>query len=125
MNLGVLAAVTFLLWLVSLLVRDASVVDIFWGLGFVLVAWVAVFNTDSDSARVWILAGLTSLWGLRLAGYLAWRNLGHGEDYRYRAMRERAGGSFWITSLFLVFWLQAGILWIVSLPIQAGMLSHA
>ncbi|MBM3696780.1 MAG: DUF1295 domain-containing protein, partial [Actinobacteria bacterium] len=98
-----------LLWLVSLAVRDASIVDIFWGPGFVLVAWgvfawVATHDLPAGgAARRWLLVSLVTVWGLRLGGYLAYRNLGKGEDYRYTAMREKAGGRFWIVSLFQVF----------------------
>jgi steroid 5-alpha reductase family enzyme len=117
-----------LLWLVSLARRDASIVDIFWGPGFVLVAW-AVFAwagahdlPDGGEARRWLLVSLVSVWGLRLGGYLAYRNLGKGEDYRYVAMRDKAGSRFWIISLFKVFLLQGLLMWIVSLPVQAGQL---
>ena len=60
------------------------------------------------------------LWAIRLAGYLAWRGWGAGEDKRYRAMRERRPRFRW-TSLFVVFWLQAALAWIVSLPLLAVM----
>jgi steroid 5-alpha reductase family enzyme len=63
---------------------------------------------------------MTTIWGLRLAGYLAWRNLGHGEDYRYRAMRKRWGSRFTLISLVTVFAFQGLMMWIVSLPVQLG-----
>lgn len=106
-------------WLVSLVIRDASIVDIVWGLGFVLVGWIALW-TGGDDARSWLVAVLTSIWGLRLAGYLAWRNLGKGEDYRYQAMRRKYGPRFPIVSLFVVFGLQGVLMWVVSLPVQAA-----
>ncbi len=118
-----------LLWLISLAARDASIVDVSWGPGFVLVAWV-VFAwvgahdlPDGGEARRWLLVALVSVWGLRLGGYLAYRNLGKGEDYRYAAMRRKAGERFWLVSLFKVFLLQGLFLWIVSLPVQAGELA--
>lgn len=118
-----------LLWLVSLAGRDASIVDIFWGPGFMLVAW-AVFAwvgahdlPDGGEARRWLLVSLVTVWGLRLGGYLARRNHGKGEDFRYAAMREKAGGRFWIVSLFKVFLLQGALMWVVSLPVQAGQLA--
>ena len=109
-----------LLWLVSLAVRDSSIVDIFWGAGFVLIAWVAFVTADGVEARRLLLVVLTSIWGLRLSAYLAWRNLGKGEDYRYTAMRERWGSRWWWWSLFQVFLLQGVLMWTVSLPVQAG-----
>ena len=34
-----------LLWLLSLALKNSSIVDIFWGTGFVIVAWVAFLLT--------------------------------------------------------------------------------
>lgn len=117
---AVVAGAMLLLWLVSLWMRDASIVDIFWGAGFALIAWTAFVVADGATARRVLLVVLTSLWGLRLAGYLAWRNLGKGEDYRYRAMRKRYGERFALVSLGTVFGLQALLMWVVSLPVQIG-----
>ncbi|MDX1691179.1 MAG: DUF1295 domain-containing protein [Acidimicrobiia bacterium] len=111
-----------LLWLVSLALRDAGIVDIFWGLGFVLVAWVSYALGDAPHDRRLLMAVLVSVWGSRLAGYLAWRNLGKEEDYRYRAMRKRHGGAWWWRSLVVVFWLQGLLMVVVSLPVQVNAL---
>lgn len=107
-------------WVLSVIIRNASIVDIVWGLGFVVVAWVSRIVGDGDDARQWLLTILTSIWGLRLAGYLLWRNSGHGEDYRYRAMRKRWGPRFPIISLATVFGLQGTLMWVVSLGVQLG-----
>jgi steroid 5-alpha reductase family enzyme len=112
-----------LLWLVSLAVRDASIVDIAWGPAFVAIAVVAYRIGDGAPARGRLLLALVALWGLRLGGYLAWRNLGRGEDFRYRRMREHWGARFAWVSLFTVFLLQAALAWVVSLPIQLAMAS--
>jgi len=118
LNLTLIAGVMFVLWLISLPLRNASIVDVFWGVGFVIIAWVTTFVAKPTSPRGMLTCVLTSLWGLRLAGYLGWRNLGKGEDHRYRAMRERFGHRFPLTSLFAVFWLQGFIMWLVAFPIQ-------
>ena len=107
-------------WLVSVVIKNASIVDIVWGLGFVVVAWVGRAFGDGNDARQWLLTLLTTLWGLRLAGYLAWRNTGHGEDFRYRSMRKRWGARFPLVSLVTVFGLQGTLMWIVSLGVQLG-----
>ncbi len=104
-------------WLLSLARRDASIVDVFWGLGFVLVAWTAFLLSPAETPRKTLIAGLVTLWGVRLALHILWRSRGQGEDFRYRAMRERHGRQFAWRSLFIVFWLQGAILWIVSFPI--------
>lgn len=117
---GAIAAlgVMFVTWLISLPARDASLADIAWGLVFVAVAW-AVYVTGERGDASLLAAILVSVWGCRLSGYLAWRNLGHGEDRRYQAMRAKRPASFWLWSLFGVFCLQAAIAWFVSLPVQS------
>lgn len=107
-------------WSVSLLRRDASIVDIVWGLGFVLVAWAAKFVTGASGAGNWLLLLMVTVWGLRLAAYLAKRNLGKGEDFRYKAMRRKHGERFAIVSLYTVFGLQGALMFLVSLPVTMG-----
>lgn len=106
-------------WLVSLPIRNASIVDVIWGLGFVLVAWATAFETGFAGPRTTLMLVLATIWGLRLSVYLAWRNTGKGEDYRYQAMRRKAGDRFALVSLGTVFGLQGALMWIISLPLQA------
>ena len=107
-------------WVTSLAVKNASIVDIVWGLGFVTVAWVSHLVGDGLSSRQWLLTIMTSVWGLRLGGYLWWRNHGKGEDFRYRAMRKHHGARFPIVSLYTVFLFQGLMMFVVSLPVQLG-----
>ncbi len=113
------------LWFLSIGLRNASIVDPFWGTGFVLIAWTAWALHAPTHARVLLLVVLTTIWGLRLSLFLLWRNWGHGEDRRYGAMRSKHGDRFWWVSLFTVFLLQAAILWWVSLPLQAAAITSA
>jgi len=111
---------TITLWFVSLARRDASIADAFWGTGFVIVAWMAWWLNSPAVPRVLIMTGLTTAWGLRLSLFLLWRNMGHGEDRRYAAMRAHHAQRFWWVSLFTVFLLQGALLWFVSLPLQVA-----
>jgi steroid 5-alpha reductase family enzyme len=122
-NAVLVGGCVFALWLLSVAIRDTSVVDLFWGVGFVLIAWLTFMLADGDTARKWLVTILVTTWGLRLSGYLAWRNLGKGEDYRYRAMREKRGQSFVWQSLYIVFGLQGAIMWTVSIPVQAAQIA--
>ncbi|MBW2495270.1 MAG: DUF1295 domain-containing protein [Deltaproteobacteria bacterium] len=107
------------LWLVSLLSKNSSIVDPFWGTGFVFVAAMGFASGHASSApRSLLISAMVALWGLRLSAHLLVRNFGHGEDPRYVAMRRRWGARFWWVSFFTVFALQGAILWFVSLPIQ-------
>ncbi len=118
-NLLVLLLLGTGLWLVSLAKRDASIVDPCWGLGFVIVAWVTAWQSGGTLPRGWLMIGLVTLWGLRLSGFLTLRNRGHGEDRRYAAMRHKHGPRFWWVSFLTVFCLQAVLMWIISMPVQA------
>ena len=113
----------FLLWIVSVRIRDASIIDPFWGFGFVVVAWVCWLRFGGSNPESGLVTFLVSIWGLRLSAYLLWRNLGHEEDRRYAAMREKRGDSFWWKSLYIVFWLQALLLVVISVPIQFSVTS--
>lgn len=117
--IGLLILAT-VVWLVSLVRRDASLADPAWGFGFPAMAGLAWSGSPDPGSRGQLLLLLTSLWGCRLGIYLLWRNLGHGEDRRYRVMREHHGPAFWWRSWFTVFALQAVLLWWVGLPVQVA-----
>ncbi len=119
-NAAAILVMVTALWAVSVAVKDTSIVDIFWGSGFVVVAWVTFVVADGSEGYRWLLVALTTLWGLRLTAHLANRNLGHGEDFRYAKMRERHGSRWPLRSLWSVYWVQGALMWVVSLPVQAG-----
>lgn len=121
---AVTAAAMVLLWLAATARRDVSIVDLYWGIGFVVVSWVAIAMNRPATLRALFVASLTTVWGLRLAIHLGLRNHGRDEDRRYAAMRARHGSRFPLVSLFTVFLLQAVILWFVSLPIQAAIVAE-
>ena len=90
--LGMMAA----LWVLSLYLKDASIVDIFWGTGFVITTWVYFYFTpDGFMARKILIALLATIWGLRLSIYILIRNWGHAEDFRYQKWRAESGRSWW------------------------------
>jgi steroid 5-alpha reductase family enzyme len=123
LSLGVVAVYMALAWLVSLVRRDASVVDVFWGLGFVLLAVVYAVAADGFVGRQILVTTLVAVWGVRLSLYILWRNWGQGEDYRYRRWRDEAGEKFWWRSLFQVFFLQGLLLWVIAMPLLAAQLA--
>ncbi len=122
---GVIGVFMFAQWLLSIPLRNVSIVDIGWGLGFVAVAasgvWRCGVTFELANWTRWLLPLLVAIWGCRLALHLAWRNIGKPEDYRYAAMREARGASFVWSSLGIVFGLQGAVMWVVSLPVQAAL----
>ena len=107
-----------LLWIWSIFIKNVSIVDIFWGLGFVVVNTFYVFMSGELNARKILILTLVSIWGLRLAIYLAFRNIGKGEDFRYQEFRKNYGPKrYWWFSFFQTFLLQGALIMIVSLPL--------
>ena len=115
-----IAAVMVTTWIISLIIKNASIVDIVWGAGFAVTSWVLAATVDGNSGRQLLLAVMVGLWGMRLALYLAKRNIGHGEDWRYKAMRKKKGKNFGVISLVTDFGLQGVLMWTVSLPVILG-----
>lgn len=117
--LGVILLSVTLVWLVSLRLKDSSIVDIFWGLGFVIVVWVtfALAGGNAENTRGLLTAVLVTLWGTRLSLHIGVRNWGKGEDFRYAKWRAENGASWWWYSFFKVFLLQGLIMWVVSAPV--------
>lgn len=114
-----------LLWIISVVVKNVSIVDLYWGFGFVLSANVYFFCTDGMGWRKLLLLLLTTIWGLRLSIYLAWRNIGKGEDFRYKEFRRNYGKSYWWISFFQTFLLQGILMWLISVPLLGAQYSNA
>jgi len=107
-----------LLWVLSVIVKNASIVDLFWGLGFVLTSGFYFLKTNGFAARKVILIVLVAIWGLRLSVYLAMRNIGKGEDFRYKEFRKKFGEKrYWWISFFHTFLLQGILMWLISAPL--------
>jgi len=115
-GITLLIFVLTLLWVVSLMIKDASIIDIFWGLGFVMIAWFYAYSNilEEMDIRAQIFLGMITIWGVRLGAFLAYRNIGNGEDYRYAKWRKDNGKDWWWLSFIRVFMLQGFLLWIIS-----------
>ncbi len=120
------------LWVISVAVRDASLIDIYWGFGFLLVGAVCLYLANPKTPYLMLLAALPIIWGARLTLYLAKRNLGHGEDKRYVNMRRRAKKNkgirempWRLRSLFTIYFGQGLLIMIVSAPVWVAMATGA
>lgn len=112
----ILGMMTFL-WLLSLALKNSSIVDIFWSVGFVIVAWLAFSLAQGYIPRKQLVAVLVTIWGLRLALHIGIRNWGKPEDFRYAKWREKNGPRWWWVSFFQVFLLQGVLMWLISAPL--------
>lgn len=123
LNLAAAMLLMICVWPFSVIKKDAGMVDVFWGLGFMLIAWHTFLHADGFWGRRILVVLLTSIWGLRLALHIYYRQQGRGEDRRYKAWRDASGKDYWWVSLFTVFGLQGLLLWIISLVLQVPQLS--
>lgn len=105
-------------FLVGSLKKDNSVMDVFYGGGFILVAWSTLILKGVFSWRSIIVTILVTIWGLRLATYVLIRNWGKGEDKRYQDMRERWGNKVLINSLLRIYIFQGLIIFLVVSPVS-------
>ncbi len=120
---GLLAILVYMtaIWIASLLLKNAGIVDIFWGPGFALAGWVYfAFTPDGFSTRKLLIVVLVSIWGARLGWHIGRRNIGHAEDYRYQNWRKANGAIWWWKSFFQVFLLQGVLMWIISTPLAVA-----
>jgi steroid 5-alpha reductase family enzyme len=120
LNLALAATLMFAVWVVSLRIQDVSIIDIAWGPAGALLAVSSFVLAGGYMPRKILITALTVLWGARLGLHIAARKKGKGEDFRYVAMRERNPDTFPVRSLFTVFFLQAVLIWVVSLPVQVA-----
>ena len=121
-NLGVAIGAVLLLWLVSIPLRDVSIIDMFFAVILFAITAVSFVIGDGVVARKQLLLVLVGLWALRITVHLVRRNWGHGEDPRYTKLRSWTNDdrSFIWLSLPKVFLLQGVVIWFVSLPVQVG-----
>jgi len=116
-GLAAVVALFTALWLVSLAVRNSSIVDIWWGPAILLIGITYLLTAAAPGWRAWVVIALVAVWAIRLAAHIGARNIGHGEDFRYAAWRAQNPDTWWIRSYFKVFLLQGVIAWIVALPL--------
>ena len=114
-----IAALAAAAWIIATLRRNVGLVDIFWSLFFAAAAAPYAAATPG-TARGALVTALVTLWAVRLAAYLAWRNWNAPEDRRYREIRARNEPGFAWKSLYLVFGLQGVLAWIIAAPLAAA-----
>jgi steroid 5-alpha reductase family enzyme len=103
-----------------MILKNNSIVDFAWGLGFLLVALYNFIMKEQIYIQDVIFLVLIAVWALRLAIHIFIRNYKKPEDFRYLKWRREWGKYFVIRSFFQIFMLQGVLLFIVSLPIIVG-----
>jgi steroid 5-alpha reductase family enzyme len=122
-NFGVAIAAVLLLWVVSIPIRDVSIIDMFFPVILLSITAVSFLIGNGAADRRLLVMLLVGIWSLRITVHLVRRNWGHGEDPRYTKIRSwvKDDRSFIWLSLRKVFLLQGVVMWLASLPVQIAM----
>jgi steroid 5-alpha reductase family enzyme len=113
------------LWLLSIPLRDISIIDMAFSAMIALVLWIAHHSAQAQGVVPNLIIALVFIWAARMTVYLMRRNLGHGEDPRYTRLRTWVpeGWPFHWLSLRKVFLLQGVVIWVLTLPQQIAMVT--
>ncbi|MDP8269103.1 MAG: DUF1295 domain-containing protein [Candidatus Tenebribacter davisii] len=106
-----------LIFIIAVIKKNNGIVDIAWGLGFILVALFNFFYIPGFTARQLLVTLLIVLWGIRLAHYVNCRNKSKPEDFRYANWRREWGKYWMIRTYFQVFMFQGLFMLIVVSPV--------
>ena len=105
------------LWyIIALILRRNDIIDIAWGLGYIVLGIYYILNGDV-SERELIIFSLIFIWGIRLAIFVYSRNRGKSEDFRYLNWRN-TWKFFYLRSYFQIFILQGTLLLFVITPLM-------
>jgi steroid 5-alpha reductase family enzyme len=105
-----------IIFILALIRKDNSIVDVAWGAGFIIVTVYSIIQSGQVDLRKMIVSLLVLLWGLRLSFHIYVRNSGKGEDFRYKAWRD-TWKFFYVRSYFQIFMLQGLFMLIISAPV--------
>jgi steroid 5-alpha reductase family enzyme len=117
--LGLIAALSFATWLVSLWRRDVSIVDGMWPVFIASAGFLYAMSTPRLPTFAIVALTLLAIWAVRLCLHITVRNHGQPEDRRYQKIRANNQPNFAYKSLYIVFGFQAVLAWIVALPFMA------
>jgi steroid 5-alpha reductase family enzyme len=119
-------AVVTVIWVIGLVRRNHSIMDAYYGFGYVIPAVLAFTIADAQSQVAVVLLLMVCLHGLRLGCYLAKRMHGYlkryGGDPRYNTAREKFSPGYWWKSFFLVMEPQAVLITLLGSPSVVGIL---
>ncbi len=103
------------LFIIGQLKKNNSIIDIFWGLGFVIAALYGMVSNKAFAPMTLVVTALICIWGLRLTYHIAKRNIGKPEDFRYVNFRKQWGNKWVKTKAFFhVYMLQLLMLLLIS-----------
>lgn len=117
-GIGALALVVmmFLIWLLSIRVENAGLVDVGWAFGLVILAAWYAWEGPGFARRKWVMAGMVAFWGVRLTIHLIQRIAREPEDGRYQQLRRNWEGKNVNFRFLFFFEFQALLDVLLSVP---------
>lgn len=129
-SLIIILGLTTALFFVAQFKKDNSIIDIAYGLTFIITACILAskrLELHTLSPASTIILVLISVWGIRLAYRIFSKNKGKPEDFRYQSWRAtwmRKGLRYYFARAYLqIFILQGLIISIVLLPFTISLSS--
>lgn len=65
-----------ILFIIAQITKNNSIVDMHWGMGFVIGSWLTLWVTEDPTFLSYAIVALITVWGLRLSYALFKRNFG-------------------------------------------------
>lgn len=123
--MGIYLQVLIVVWIYFIILffigrglHNHGLVDIGWGMGFVIIAAYTLFAGGNYDAASITSSVLIAIWGLRLFYFVLKRNWGKPEDFRYAGFRKKWGTKFpELKAYFQVYFLQTIFMYIIALSL--------
>jgi len=116
-SLGVVFIYMTIIFIIAQIIKNNSIVDMGWGLGFVVLAFYTLLMGGNYNPRALVVTSLVFVWGIRLFYHILKRNSGKPEDFRYVTFRKEWGKYVIPRAFLLVFMLQGFVMLVVAYPI--------
>ena len=101
-------------FLIAQKIKNNSIMDIFWGPGFVVLAWTTLIYFQNFNSRTLFTTALVTVWGFRLGYHILRRNWGKSEDFRYANWRKQWGKWVVPRAYIQIFLLQGVFMLIIA-----------
>jgi len=119
-------AATVIIYVGSIMVRNASMYDAYWSVGplLFLVYWLEM--VDEVSVRAMLVSGLVFIWGVRLTynWYRGWTDMKH-EDWRYVDLKKKTKFFYPFVNLMGIHIFPTILVFLGALPLEYALLSDA
>lgn len=115
-SFGMLYAGTFVLYVITQILGDNTLLDLGWGLGFAGIAAFTYYQ-GAMTTRAAFVTALLVIWGIRLSIHLLYRYICCGPDKRHQAMRKQWGSLAWLQTFLSCYLLHNFLMLLILVPV--------